>query len=85
MKIPLLYQRTEYDCGPTSLLYAISFLMERLSSGYFASLHEVIQISEKLRKIRLSTLFKFAIRNDQFAIRYAAKKFSKMGDYVCQI
>ncbi|MDR2648457.1 MAG: peptidase C39 [Clostridiales bacterium] len=26
MKIPLLYQRTEYDCGPTSLLNAISFL-----------------------------------------------------------
>jgi hypothetical protein len=29
MKIPLLYQRTEYDCGPTSLLNAISFLIDR--------------------------------------------------------
>lgn len=29
MKIPLQYQRTEYDCGPTSLLNAISFLFER--------------------------------------------------------
>ncbi|MDR1560065.1 MAG: peptidase C39 [Clostridiales bacterium] len=28
MKIPLLYQRTEYDCGPTSLLNAISFLFD---------------------------------------------------------
>lgn len=29
MKIPLLYQRTEYDCGPTSLLNALSFLLQR--------------------------------------------------------
>lgn len=29
MKIPLQYQRTEYDCGPTSLLNAISFLVDR--------------------------------------------------------
>lgn len=29
MKIPLLYQRTEYDCGPTSLLNALSFLIDR--------------------------------------------------------
>lgn len=28
MKIPLQYQRTEYDCGPTSLLNAISFLFD---------------------------------------------------------
>ena len=29
MKIPLRYQMTEYDCGPTSLLNAVSFLFER--------------------------------------------------------
>ena len=29
MKNPLHYQLTEYDCGPTSLLNAISFLFER--------------------------------------------------------
>jgi hypothetical protein len=29
MKIPLQYQRTEYDCGPTALLNAISFLFDR--------------------------------------------------------
>lgn len=29
MKNPLHYQMTEYDCGPTSLLNAISFLFER--------------------------------------------------------
>ncbi|MDR1538316.1 MAG: peptidase C39 [Clostridiales bacterium] len=29
MKVPLSYQRTEYDCGPTSLLNAISFLFAR--------------------------------------------------------
>lgn len=29
MKNPLLYQRTEYDCGPTSILNAISYLFER--------------------------------------------------------
>lgn len=29
MKIPLHYQRTEYDCGPTSLLNTISFLFQR--------------------------------------------------------
>lgn len=29
MKIPLQYQRTEYDCGPTSLLNAISYLVNR--------------------------------------------------------
>lgn len=29
MKIPLSYQRTEYDCGPTSFLNAISFLFHR--------------------------------------------------------
>ena len=29
MKIPLRYQITEYDCGPTSLLNALSFLFER--------------------------------------------------------
>lgn len=29
MKTPLHYQLSEYDCGPTSLLNAISFLFER--------------------------------------------------------
>jgi len=29
MRIPLQYQRTEYDCGPTSLLNAITFLIDR--------------------------------------------------------
>ena len=29
MKIPLRYQMTEFDCGPTSLLNALSFLFER--------------------------------------------------------
>lgn len=29
MKIPLQYQRSEYDCGPTALLNAISFLFHR--------------------------------------------------------
>jgi hypothetical protein len=29
MKIPLLYQRTEYDCGPTALLNALNFLFAR--------------------------------------------------------
>lgn len=29
MKNPLQYQRTEYDCGPTSLLNAIGFLFPR--------------------------------------------------------
>ncbi|MDR0595955.1 MAG: peptidase C39 [Clostridiales Family XIII bacterium] len=29
MKNPLAYQRTEYDCGPTTLLNAVSFLFER--------------------------------------------------------
>ncbi|MDR3209347.1 MAG: peptidase C39 [Oscillospiraceae bacterium] len=29
MKIPLLYQRTEYDCGPTTLLNALSVQFER--------------------------------------------------------
>ena len=29
MKNPLHYQLSEYDCGPTSLLNAISFLFER--------------------------------------------------------
>ena len=29
MKLPLRYQITEYDCGPTSLLNAVSFLFER--------------------------------------------------------
>lgn len=29
MKNPLYYQATEYDCGPTSMLNAISFLFER--------------------------------------------------------
>lgn len=29
MKIPLRYQITEYDCGPTSLLNGLSFLFER--------------------------------------------------------
>jgi len=29
MKIPLAYQRSEYDCGPTALLNAISFLFTR--------------------------------------------------------
>ena len=29
MKIPLHYQISEYDCGPTSMLNAISFLFER--------------------------------------------------------
>ena len=29
MKVPLRYQMTEYDCGPTSLLNAVSYLFER--------------------------------------------------------
>jgi hypothetical protein len=29
MKIPLNYQRTEYDCGPTAFLNALNFLFER--------------------------------------------------------
>ena len=29
MKIPLRYQMTEYDCGPTSLLNGLSYLFER--------------------------------------------------------
>ena len=29
MKIPLRYQISEYDCGPTSLLNALSYLFER--------------------------------------------------------
>ena len=29
MKTPLRYQLSEYDCGPTSLLNAVSFLFER--------------------------------------------------------
>ena len=29
MKNPLHYQMTEYDCGPTSLMNAVSFLFER--------------------------------------------------------
>ena len=29
MKVPLRYQMTEYDCGPTSLLNALSYLFER--------------------------------------------------------
>lgn len=29
MKIPLRYQMSEYDCGPTTLLNAVSFLFER--------------------------------------------------------
>lgn len=29
MKIPLKYQSTEYDCGPTTLMNAMNFLFER--------------------------------------------------------
>ena len=29
MKIPLRYQMSEYDCGPISMLNAISYLFER--------------------------------------------------------
>ncbi|MDR2670558.1 MAG: peptidase C39 [Oscillospiraceae bacterium] len=29
MKVPLRYQITEYDCGPTSLLNAVSYLFDR--------------------------------------------------------
>ncbi|MDR1563331.1 MAG: peptidase C39, partial [Oscillospiraceae bacterium] len=29
MKSPLQYQRTEYDCGPTSFMNAVSFLFNR--------------------------------------------------------
>ena len=29
VKVPLRYQITEYDCGPTSLLNAVSYLFER--------------------------------------------------------
>ena len=29
MKIPLQYQRTEYDCGPTAFLNAVSYLFPR--------------------------------------------------------
>lgn len=31
MKIPLSYQKTEYDCGPTTLMNALSCLFERES------------------------------------------------------
>ncbi len=31
MKIPLSYQKTEYDCGPTTLMNAFSYLFERES------------------------------------------------------
>ena len=37
MKIPLRYQISEYDCGPTSMLNAVSYLFER----------EEIPVSEK--------------------------------------
>jgi hypothetical protein len=29
MKVPLQYQRTEFDCGPTALLNAVTFMFER--------------------------------------------------------
>lgn len=29
MKTPLLYQRSEYDCGPTAMLNAVSYLFDR--------------------------------------------------------
>ena len=29
MKTPLRYQMSEYDCGPTAMLDAVSFLFER--------------------------------------------------------
>ena len=29
MKIPLRYQMSEYDCGPTALLNAVSYLFPR--------------------------------------------------------
>ena len=29
MKIPLRYQVSEYDCGPTSLLNALNYLFQR--------------------------------------------------------
>ncbi len=29
MKNPLRYQMTEYDCGPTSMLNAVSYLFQR--------------------------------------------------------
>ena len=34
MKQPLRYQITEYDCGPTSLLNAVSFLFNLMNLGY---------------------------------------------------
>lgn len=32
MKSPLRYQISDYDCGPTSMLNAVSFLFEREQS-----------------------------------------------------
>ena len=29
MKVPFSYQKTEFDCGPTSLTNALSFLFDR--------------------------------------------------------
>lgn len=34
MKNPLRYQMSEYDCGPTSMLNAISYLFEREAGGF---------------------------------------------------
>ena len=33
MKIPMHYQTSEYDCGPTTLLNALIFLFERKDIG----------------------------------------------------
>ena len=50
MKNPLHYQLSEYDCGPTSVLNAVSFLFDRE------------QIPPKiLQKIRWNILYKYDI------------------------
>ena len=33
MNNPLRYQMTEYDCGPTSMLNAVSYLFQRRKSS----------------------------------------------------
>ena len=43
MKNPLHYQLSEYDCGPTAMLDAISYLFDReeILPRNFASSHDV--------------------------------------------
>ena len=49
MKIPMHYQTSEYDCGPTTLLNALIFLFERKDIG-----------QKVFRKIYTSTLDGYA-------------------------